>query len=121
MQGVDAKARGLVLDFQASSSAALARLQQLGPQEAASIQAAAQDFRRVCPSQDEAAGGYSPAELQEIQRIMDDQCAELAVLAEEWEAERLALAEQQQQQSLRGQVPALLCPLSLSFTIPSPN
>jgi len=97
LQGVDAKARGLAMSFQASSAAALARLQQISQQESGAIRAAAQDFRRVCPPQEEAAGGYSQAELQEIQQIMDDQCGEIAAYAEEWAREQASLAEQQQQ------------------------
>lgn len=63
----------------------------------------ARDFRKVCPLQVPGVdGGYSQAELEEIEGLVEGQCAEIGEVAQEWHG-LLEQLQEQQAQSLKSQ------------------
>jgi hypothetical protein len=97
LQGVDAKARSTLINFQNKSVRQLTGLKRLVGEETDSIVHYAFDFRKVCPPQEKGKeGGYSPAELDEIEGLVKGQCDEIAELQEEWAAQLEQLATLQQ-------------------------
>eukprot|EP00981_Chlorochromonas_danica_P015535 scaffold13008_cov159-Ochromonas_danica.AAC.2 len=103
LQGLDVKARGTTLDFQADCNQRIQQLIHLNDAEINSIILYAQDFRRICPLQKPGEeGGYSESELEEIQLLMNDQCKDMEVIKGQWK-EDLHQLEDLQKQSLLSQ------------------
>jgi len=93
LQGVDAKARSTLINFQHTAARQLAGLRRLVGDEADSVVTFAYEFRKVCPPQEKGKeGGYSPAELEEIEGLVKGQCDELREFQEEWQAQLDQLA-----------------------------
>lgn len=80
------KARSTTQSFTATGNNFLTKFRQLVAEDASSILIYAKDFRKICPPQEEGkdSGGYSPAELDEIGRLVEGQCQEIEELLSEW-------------------------------------
>lgn len=80
LQGIDVKARGCTISFQAAAAQQISVLRRLCDRDIESILAQARDFRKVCPLQVPGVeGGYSEAEIEEIAGLVEGQCAEIQV------------------------------------------
>lgn len=98
LQGVDMKARALTLSFQARTVADVNTLRKMASDDLGGIIAFAMDFRKVCPPQAPGVeGGYSEAEILEIEALVIGQCQEAKAIAEEWTVTADQLVEQQEQ------------------------
>ena len=96
LQVYDVNARRKTLDFQSACASQLASLTRICDDEVASAVAFANDFRKVCPAQVPGVeGGYSEAELAEIDALVRGQCEEIAQVVEEWRAQLVLLGERQ--------------------------
>jgi len=101
LQGVDVRARSTTISFQQACASNITLLNRMVNDEPTSVVTFAQDFRKICPPQEPGKeGGYSESEIDEIQRLVDDQCAEIRVKIEEWNEEIVAIKEQQNQSVL---------------------
>ena len=88
LQGVEVKARSLYIAFQAAASKQLVDISRLLDDDVHHIITQAMDFRKVCPPQEPGVeGGYSPAEILEIEALMIGQCDDARSIVEEWRAE----------------------------------
>ena len=95
------RARSTTIAFQQVCSTYVATLNRLCNDEANSVIAFAQDFRKICPPQEPGKeGGYSETEITEIQHLVDGQCDEVRTKMAEWQNEVTALQEQQVQSAL---------------------
>ena len=98
LQGVDMKARALTIGFQGQSSTAVAALRKITTEDVATVVSCAMDFRKVCPPQAPGVeGGYSEAEILEIEALVVGQCEESKKVAEQWHGDIEKLIEQQEQ------------------------
>ena len=98
LQGVDMKARALTIGFQARTVADVNTLRKMASDDLGGIVAFAMDFRKVCPPQAPGVeGGYSEAEILEIEALVIGQCNEAKVIAEQWTVTANELVEQQEQ------------------------
>jgi len=100
LQGVEVKARGLYISFQAASAKRVADINKI-LDEVGLIIAYAMDFRKICPPQEPGVeGGYSPAEILEIETLMIGQCDDCRSIVIEWRDELSLLSQQQDETSL---------------------
>lgn len=100
LQGVEVKARGLYISFQAASAKRVADIKKI-LDEVGPIIAYAMDFRKICPPQEPGVeGGYSPAEILEIETLMIGQCDDCRAIVLEWQDELSSLAQLQDETSL---------------------
>eukprot|EP01038_Epipyxis_sp_PR26KG_P008846 gene8846-11937_t len=97
LQGIDVKARGTTLAFQASSSSKIALLNKIVLEDLEGIVSYAKDFRKVCPPQTSGLkGGYSESEINEIQVLVDGQCEEILLIQKDWSDLVTELGEHQE-------------------------
>ncbi len=95
------KARGTTLDFQADGLKRVQDLSKMTTVDIDTIVVFARDFRRICPLQRPGAkGGYSEAELEEIQVLIEAQCAEINTIQAQWTQEIQQLHDLQAQSQL---------------------
>ena len=100
LQGVEVKARGLYIAFQAASAKRIADIRKL-LDEAQPVITYAMDFRKICPPQAPGTeGGYSPAEILEIEQLMVGQCNDIRAILGEWNEEVGKLSVLQDKSSL---------------------
>ena len=98
LQGVDMKARTLTIGFQAKTATDVNTLRKIAIDDINAIISFAMDFRKVCPPQAPGMeGGYSEAEILEIEVLVVGQCQEAKVIAEQWTVTADQLIEQQEQ------------------------
>ena len=91
-------ARGTSLEFQSSYTSLLSEVERICSQDVAGIISSARDFRKICPPQVAGlGGGYSEAEIADIDRLLEGQCSQIAALNNEWLAAAQRLQQQQQQ------------------------
>jgi len=103
LQGVDVKARGYTIAFQAACVEGVKTLQKITEEDINAVIFFAKDFRKVCPPQEPGVeGGYSEAEILEIEALVVGQCEEAAAISLEWKKNIEQLTEQQEQ-SLKNQ------------------
>ena len=100
LQGVEVKARSLYITFQAAGVKQMSDVRRL-LDEVPNIIAYAMDFRKICPPQEPGVeGGYSPAEILEIEALMISQCNDARSIVEEWTTEMNELGRLQDTSSL---------------------
>eukprot|EP00605_Chrysophyceae_sp_TOSAG23-4_P003005 GSChrysophyteH1.ASY1.ANO1.3310.1 assembled CDS len=88
LQGVEVKARGLYIAFQAACVKQINDISRLLDEDIPRVIDNAMDFRKVCPPQEPGVdGGYSPAEILEIEAIMIGQCDDVRAIVQEWRQE----------------------------------
>jgi hypothetical protein len=98
LQGIEVKARGVHLSFQSDAVKRTDRLLRMITAEVDAIVAYAMDFRKVCPPQVPGVeGGYSEAEILEIEEMVKGQCEEANSVQEEWKVERQELMDRQKE------------------------
>lgn len=98
LQGVDVKARTISLAFQGSCGGILSNLNNIAVVDTSTVISFAKDFRKVCPLQAPGIeGGYSEAELKEIEDLVDGQCNEINSITSDWGNQIEQLKEQQEQ------------------------
>eukprot|EP01040_Poterioochromonas_malhamensis_P004946 gene4946-5306_t len=99
LQGIDVKARGVTLDFQASNVEKIQILQKVLNNDITAVISNAKDFRKICPVQQPGVeGGYSEAELGEIEVLITQQIAEIEdIVTSDWQTKINSLQEQQMQ------------------------
>ncbi len=98
LQGIEVKARSLFLDFQTDNAKQLQALKRIVNDEVNACVHFAVDFKKVCPKQQPGVeGGYSEAELEEIDKLVNGQCEEAHSVQEEWNGEIDALASAQEE------------------------
>lgn len=98
LQGVDMRARALTIGFQSACGTNVTTLRKLTADDIASVVSFAMDFRKVCPPQAPGVdGGYSEAEILEIEALVIGQCEEAKKVAENWTQSIEQLSEQQEQ------------------------
>lgn len=106
LQGIDQKARAASLSFQQDAAERIVKLRKWTSQDLEIIMNNAKDFRKVCalqvPGQPPIpGGGYSESELQEIETLILQQCAEIVEVNEEDWCPRIQQMEDQQAQCLQ--------------------
>ena len=100
LQGVEVKARALYISFQAGGQKQVAVLSRMTTGDVQAILGYAMDFRKVCPPQEPGVeGGYSVAEILEIEALVVGQCDEARAVSEEWGTEIGQLQSQQEESS----------------------
>lgn len=102
LQGVDMKARAVSISFQSTCAANVTALRKLTTEDVAIVVSFAMEFRKICPPQAPGVeGGYSEAEILEIEALVVGQCEEAKKVAgEEWLRLIDQLIEQQEQSLL---------------------
>ena len=76
------KARALTISFQSASAGNVATLRKFASEDVAAVVSYAMDFRKVCPPQAPGVeGGYSEAEILEIEALVVSQCEEAKKVA----------------------------------------
>lgn len=88
------------MEFRALCSARIKSLQNLSEASVASILSYARDFRKICPLQAPGVeGGYSEAEINAIDDMVEGQCREILEISTSWQAEVTKFKEEQVQSS----------------------
>ena len=88
LQGVDLKARNVTLTFQAATKNEISSLRGVIADEVVAATSYAVSFMKLCPLQEPGKdGGYSQAELQEIEELIKGQCEEILAVQNEWTAD----------------------------------
>lgn len=87
-----------MLEFQSKCNQTINSITSIATVDTAATIFFAKDFRKVCPPQAPGVeGGYSEAELDEIQQLVDGQCEEIMELTTSWQDIIQQLKEQQEQ------------------------
>jgi uncharacterized protein YozE (UPF0346 family) len=85
LQAIDMRARGTTIKFQADCTVVLASLYKICREDIGGVIVFAKDFRKVCPPQVAGVqGGYSEAELTEIEQLVFQQCDEINDVTNDW-------------------------------------
>lgn len=90
----------MTIDFQTDCQQRIVILQKLTNQDTQFIIQYAKDFRKICPPQvlgGDDNSGYSEAELNEIEGLMNGQCDEIQEIIKDWNEQITQLQEQQEQ------------------------
>ncbi len=98
LQAIDVKARTFYLTFLKDNQQILDQLNKICTDDSSAIISYALDFRKVCPPQapdNPAGGGYSEAEIKEIEVLVHSQCDEIRLIIDEWKQDIFVLKEQQ--------------------------
>jgi hypothetical protein len=96
LQAIDQRARATTIKFQADCALVVASLYKICREETAGVVAFAKDFRKVCPPQVPGVqGGYSEAELTEIETLVFQQCDEISQVTADWLQQTETLSQEQ--------------------------
>ena len=97
LQGIEVEVRSLLLNFQGANGRQIKALRAIANDEVSAVMQYAVDFKKVCPKQEPGVeGGYSEAELEEIETLVNGQVEEARSIQEEWNAEIEQLAALQE-------------------------